>query len=216
MSKQLFHRFVINGAPGSGKGTISSWITRDFPLKYTAAGDLLRNQISAKTADGIKASQFITKGSLVPDELVTKLVLNELTNFDGHHWLLDGFPRTLVQAISLDSQIKLTKLIDINVPHEEIINRVKGRLIHQKSGRVYNTHFNPPKVANKDDITGEDLIQREDDKPEVVRARLESYKTLVEPILHHYKEKGLLVQFSGSTSHQIYAKVNLFLHEYHF
>lgn len=216
MSRQLFHRFVINGAPGSGKGTISAWITRDFPLKYTAAGDLLRNQISAKTADGVKASEFIAKGSLVPDDLVTRLVLSELSKFDGHHWLLDGFPRTLVQAVSLDSQIKLTKVIDINVSHEEIISRVKGRLIHQKSGRVYNTDFNPPKVPFKDDVTGEDLIQREDDKPQVVKARLEAYQSLAQPILDHYRRQGLLVQFGGSTSHAIYASLKPFLQGYTF
>lgn len=216
MSKQLFHRFIINGAPGSGKGTISSWITRDFPIKHTSAGDLLRNQIANATDDGIKASQFISKGSLVPDDLVTKLMLNEFCKLNNNHLLIDGFPRTLQQAKSLDEALKVTKVLDINVSHEEIIKRISGRLIHQKSGRVYNTHFNPPKVPGKDDITGEELITRQDDQPDIVRARLNAYDDLVKPIFHHYEALGLLISFSGNTSHEIYDQVKPFLQQYSF
>lgn len=216
MCKQLFHRFIINGAPGSGKGTISSWITRDFPIKHTSAGDLLRNQIANATDDGQKASAFIAKGSLVPDDLITRLMLSELSKLNHHHLLLDGFPRTLQQAKSLDEAIKLTKVLDIHVSHEEIIKRISGRLIHQKSGRVYNTHFNPPKVEGKDDVTGEDLTMRDDDQPAIVRARLNAYADLVQPIFDHYKKRGLLVQFTGDTSHEIYSQVKRYLQQFTF
>lgn len=185
MAASRLVRLVICGAPGSGKGTIAAWMVRDFDLKSLAAGDLLRAQIAAQTgkqvasgsvmrlrlkrlncppADaGKEAKQFTDKGQLVPDDLVTKLVFNELAGqFRTCNWLLDGYPRNLAQAESLTRNFALSKVIDLNVPHEEIINRIKGRLIHPQSGRVYNTDYSPPKVAGKDDETGEPLVQRDE------------------------------------------------------
>lgn len=158
---------------------------------------------------GQEAKRFTDKGHLVPNELVTKLVFSELNGekLKNSHWLLDGFPRNLNQAQSLSKLCTLSKVIDLHVPFEEIINRIKGRLIHAKSGRVYNTDYSPPKVAGKDDITGEDLIKRDDDRPEVVRARLEQYHLETEPILDFYRQRDLLVQFVGTRSDQVYPQI---------
>jgi nucleoside-triphosphate--adenylate kinase len=212
MASKTF-RFLISGAPGSGKGTISAWMVRDFPLKHLAAGDLLREQIRSDTAEGQEAKQYIEKGHLVPNELVTKLVLKSLSGKElkNSNWLLDGYPRNLNQAKALSEFCTLNKVIDLHVPFEEIINRIKGRLIHPQSGRVYNIDFSPPKVPFKDDETGEALIQRDDDKPEVVRARLEEYQSQTEPILDYYRQRNLLVQFTGSRSDSIYPQVANYL-----
>lgn len=155
--------------------------------------------------------QYISKGQLVPNELVTRLVFDELNKNVGSHWLIDGFPRNVDQAKSLDQFCKLTAVIDLLVPHEEIINRIKGRLIHEVSGRVYNTEYKPPKQAGKDDVTGEPLVQRQDDQPEVVKARLLAYDQQTAPVLDHYRGQGLLHQFTGSTSNKIYVGVEDFL-----
>lgn len=114
-------------------------------------------------------------------------MIKELKQVNDKSWLLDGYPRTLKQARDLSNFCPIDHVIDIIVPFEEIINRVKGRLIHVKSGRVYNTEYNPPKVPNKDDVTGENLVQREDDKPEVIKVRLESYQSQTDPIISYYK-----------------------------
>ena len=151
----------------------------------------------------------------MPDELITRLVLKELKTIETN-WLLDGYPRTLTQAKSLASCIQVTQVIDLHVPHEEILNRIKGRWIHLPSGRVYNTVFKPPKVAGKDDVTGEDLVQREDDKYNVVKKRLQEYQSKTDPILEYYKKLGILKQFTGDRSDMIYADVKDFLRSEYF
>lgn len=137
--------------------------------------------------EGQEAAAFISKGKLVPDDLISKLMLKELRQVNDKSWLVDGYPRTLKQAEHLSKFCSVDHVIDIIVPFDEIINRVKGRLIHPKSGRVYNTDYNPPKVPGKDDVTGEDLVQREDDKPEVIKVRLDSYQSQTDPIVEYYK-----------------------------
>lgn len=170
--------------------------------------------IAVNLVPGIKARTFIQQGKLVPDDLVTKLVFAELNGqFKKDNWLLDGYPRNLAQAELLTKLVTLTKVIDLHVPHEEIINRIKGRLIHPGSGRVYNVDYSPPKVEGKDDLTGEDLVQREDDKPEVVKARLEQFQSVTEPILDYYRERGMLIEFSGTQSKEIYPKIKKALEE---
>ncbi|KAI1297654.1 GTP:AMP phosphotransferase AK3, mitochondrial [Halotydeus destructor] len=208
-------KFVISGAPGSGKGTISAWLVRDFGLQHLAAGDLLRAQMAAKTAEGVEAKKFIEKGQLVPDDLVGKLVFNELSQLN-HSWLLDGYPRNHSQAKALLERTNVTKLIDLQVPHEEIVNRIKGRWIHAQSGRVYNTDFSPPKKAGLDDITGEPLVQRDDDKPEVVEARLNQYDKNNQPILDFFKQRDLLVSFTGTSSKQIYVGLSEYMKKHYF
>ncbi|XP_035227080.1 GTP:AMP phosphotransferase AK3, mitochondrial-like isoform X1 [Stegodyphus dumicola] len=183
-----FFRAVIMGPPGSGKGTISSRIVREFSLPYLASGDALREQISKGTKKGIIAKQYIEKGQLVPDELVTSLILELLSStFSSQSWLLDGFPRTVQQAEDLSAKYEISSAINLDVPDEVIISRLKGRWLHPVSGRVYNTDFNPPKIPHKDDITGDDLIQRDDDKPDVVMARLKNYRKYNSPVLGYYR-----------------------------
>ena len=206
-------RFVITGAPGSGKGTICSWMVRDFGFKHLSAGDLLRSHIKSKTKQGLQASSFISKGKLVPDQLITSLMFQEMSSslYSKSNLLLDGFPRTIQQAKSLDSFTPVSSVLDIKVPHEEIIKRIAGRLIHERSGRVYNLEYAPPRVPGKDDETGEDLVQRTDDKPEAVKARLVEYEAVTRPILGHYQQQGTVVTFEGATSDQIYQQIKQFL-----
>jgi nucleoside-triphosphate--adenylate kinase len=206
-------RFVITGAPGTGKGTICSFMTRDFGFKHLSAGDLLRSHVSSKTKEGLQASSFLSQGKLVPDYLITSLMMQELTSnsYAKTNILLDGFPRTLNQAKSLDSFAPVSSVLNIVVPQEEIIRRISGRLIHEASGRVYNLEYSPPKQEGKDDPTGEPLIQRNDDRPETVRRRLREYERLTTPILNHYQQQGLLASFEGKTSDQIYQQIRHFL-----
>merc|ERR1712136_358861 len=180
-------RAIILGAPASGKGTISSRIVRDFKMKHLSGGDLLRSQISAKTDLGLRAKQFVDAGSLVPDDVMSTLIVHELKLMKEDSWLLDGFPRTLNQAKYLTAEQDVTVVISLDVPDDEIVQRVQGRLTHLPSGRVYNTDFNPPKVAGIDDVTGEPLIQREDDK------------------------RGKLQQFKGRFTNEIWPSVEQFL-----
>jgi len=204
---------LIVGAPGSGKGTISNWIVRDFGLKHVSSGDILRQHLQQGTPVGLKAKQFIDKGDLVPDETMVELISSELKNMEGVPWLLDGFPRTQPQAKALQGQAPVNVVINLDVPFETIIDRIKDRWIHPGSGRVYNLIFNPPKVAGKDDDTGEDLIQREDDKPESVRNRLEVFSKNTKPVLDFYREMGILKDFHGTESKKIWPHVETHLKE---
>ncbi|XP_046450676.1 GTP:AMP phosphotransferase AK3, mitochondrial-like [Daphnia pulex] len=206
-------RAIILGAPASGKGTISSRIVRDFKLKHLSGGDLLRSQIGAKTEVGLMAKTFMDKGSLVPDDVMSALIINELALLKQHSWLLDGFPRTLKQAETLNQKEHVDVVISLDVPEEEIVQRVAGRWTHIASGRVYNTEFNPPKVPGIDDVTGEKLIQRDDDKPEAVRQRLQTYEANIKPILEFYDGHGILKLFKGRFTNEIWPKVHGFLSE---
>lgn len=203
---------IIMGPPGSGKGTISSRIVRDFGLKHLSSGDLLRSQVNNQTEAGKEAKQYIGSGQLVPDVLMVRLILNELKPL-SQNWLLDGFPRTVSQAESLSKQEEVSSVINLDVPFETIIQRLQGRWVHPGSGRVYNLEWNPPKEHGKDDVTGEPLIQRDDDKPETVRARLETYQKQTTPVLDYYREKGLLQEFQGTESDKIWPHVQKYLSE---
>lgn len=139
-------RLLVLGAPGSGKGTIASRIVREFNLKHLSSGDILRDNIMRKTNIGVQVKELVANGKFVSDDLITKIVLNELKELQYSSWLLDGFPRTLTQAQSLNNQ-KLDRVINLNVPFDVIINRLKHRWVHPASGRVYNLEFNPPKVS---------------------------------------------------------------------
>merc|ERR1712200_332801 len=204
---------LIIGAPGSGKGTISNWIVRDFGLTHVSSGDLLRAHMRDGTPLGKEAKAFIEKGDLVPDSVMVGLIASELKNMQGLPWLLDGFPRTQPQAKALQNQAPVNVVINLDVPFETIIDRIKDRWIHPGSGRVYNLIFNPPKVDGKDDETGEDLIQREDDKPESVRNRLEVFSKNTKPVLDFYREQGVLADFRGTESKKIWPHVETHLKE---
>ncbi|KAM4053627.1 GTP:AMP phosphotransferase AK3, mitochondrial isoform 1-T1 [Anomaloglossus baeobatrachus] len=211
MVARILFRAVIMGPPGSGKGTISDRIVKHFALKHLSSGDLLRLNIQKKTEIGILAKSYIEQGQLVPDDVITRLIVQELNNFGDHNWLLDGFPRTVPQAQALDKAHQIVTVIDLNVPFQTIRDRLTARWIHAGSGRVYNTEFNPPKVSGIDDVTGEPLIQREDDKPETVTKRLNAYEALTRPVLEYYKNKGVLETFSGTETNKIWPHVHSFL-----
>jgi nucleoside-triphosphate--adenylate kinase len=206
-------RALIMGAPGSGKGTVSERIVKSFDMLHISSGDILRKMIREKTDLGVQVNKFVSDGQLVPDELMLKIVGNELNRLSSadRSWLLDGFPRTKPQALSLFNMAPVQVVISLDVPFDVIIDRVKGRWIHASSGRVYNTDFNAPKVPGRDDVTGEPLVQREDDKPESVKKRLEIYSQMAGPILEYYAEQNVLAQFSGKTTNEIWPQVYKYL-----
>merc|ERR1719295_2301369 len=160
---------------------------------------------------GLAAKSYIDQGNLVPDKVMVGLISSELKKLGEKPWLLDGFPRTQAQAEALQKETPVNVVVNLCVPFETIIERVKDRWIHPGSGRVYNLVFNPPKVAGKDDETGEDLVQRDDDKPESVRNRLEVFKASTAPVLDYYREKGILADFKGTESKKIWPHVEAYL-----
>ncbi|KAM5320586.1 adenylate kinase 4, mitochondrial isoform 2-T5 [Glossophaga mutica] len=218
-------RAVILGPPGSGKGTVCQRIAQNFGLQHLSSGHFLRENIKANTERGQggtkrgrealmlasevggMAKQYIEKGLLVPDHVITRLMMSELENRRDQHWLLDGFPRTLVQAEALDRICDLDLVITLNIPFETLKDRLSRRWIHPPSGRVYNLDFNPPNVHGVDDVTGEPLVQQEDDKPEAVAARLRQYKDVAKPVIELYKSRGVLHQFSGTETNKIWPYV---------
>lgn len=210
MSSKLF-RALILGAPASGKGTISKRILEKYGFVHIASGDILRLNIANQTELGKSAKKFIDEGKLVPNDLIIKCIMGKLKECDKSSWLLDGFPRTLEQAQQLHSVHKVNAVINLDVPFDVIVDRVKGRLVHLASGRVYNVGFNEPKVPGKDDVTGEALIQRPDDDPVVVRKRLEVYQDTMNPVIEFYEELGLVKTFSGKSTNEIWPNIEMFL-----
>ncbi|KAM3599260.1 uncharacterized protein V6R79_002748 [Siganus canaliculatus] len=212
MSLHRIFRAVIMGPPGSGKGTVSARITKTFALKHISSGDILRANINAKTELGLLMKSCIDQGQLVPDDVISRLILRDLRALDQQNWLLDGFPRTVSQAEALDDVYNVDTVINLNVPFHTIKQRLTSRWTHLPSGRVYNTDFSPPKVPGRDDVTGEPLVQRDDDTPETVTRRLRSYETQTEPVLEYYRSKGVLETFSGTETNKIWPHVESFLH----
>ncbi|XP_026863120.1 GTP:AMP phosphotransferase AK3, mitochondrial [Electrophorus electricus] len=208
--KRIF-RGVIMGPPGSGKGTVSGRITQTFGLKHLSSGDILRANINAKTELGLLMKSCIDQGQLVPDDIISRLVLAKLRDMDHSSWLLDGFPRTVAQAENLDSMCTLDTVINLDVPFETIKERLTSRWVHLPSGRVYNTDFNPPKIPGLDDVTGEPLSQRDDDTPVTVTRRLKAYENQTQPVLEYYRSKGVLTTFTGTETNKIWPHVHAFL-----
>ena len=180
---------ILLGPPGAGKGTQSKLLAKQLHIPQIATGDMLREAIKANSFVGQQAKQIMESGQLVPDRVMIDLVKERITQADCRDgFLLDGFPRTLTQAEALkEANIKIDEVIQLKVRDEDIIERMSGRLIHPASGRVYHRVHNPPEQTNIDDITGEPLIQREDDKEETVRKRLQVYAEQTEPLVNYYK-----------------------------
>jgi adenylate kinase len=181
-------RLILLGPPGAGKGTQAGFITDAYGIPQISTGDMLRAAVKAGTALGLAAKKVMDAGSLVSDDIIIGLVRERLKEADcAKGYLFDGFPRTLPQAEALKGAgIALDFVLEIDVPDAEIIERMAGRRVHLASGRTYHVAFNPPKVSGKDDVTGDDLIQRDDDREETVRKRLTVYHAQTQPLIEYY------------------------------
>ncbi|HWT28275.1 MAG TPA: adenylate kinase, partial [Methylophilaceae bacterium] len=183
-------RIILLGAPGAGKGTQATFIKEKFNIPQISTGDMLRAAVKAGTQLGLEAKKFMDAGGLVPDEVIIGLVKERIKDEDCKSgFLFDGFPRTIPQAEAMkQAGVGIDYVVEIDVPDEEIVKRMSGRRAHLASGRTYHVVFNPPKVAGKDDVTGEDLVQRDDDREEVVQKRLEVYHAQTEQLVGYYSD----------------------------
>lgn len=183
-------RLILLGAPGAGKGTQATFICQKYGIPQISTGDMLRAAVKAGTPLGLQADAVMKAGALVSDELIINLVKERIAQPDcAKGFLFDGFPRTIPQADAMKAAgVKLDYVLEIDVPFEAIIERMSGRRSHPASGRTYHVKFNPPKVEGKDDVTGEDLIQREDDKEETVKKRLDVYHSQTKPLVAYYSD----------------------------
>jgi adenylate kinase len=183
-------RLILLGAPGAGKGTQAAFICRKFGIPQVSTGDMLRAAVKAGTPLGLAAKQVMDSGALVGDDIIIGLVKERIAQPDcANGFLFDGFPRTIPQAQAMRTAgVKLDAVLEIDVPDEAIIERMSGRWVHPASGRTYHVKFNPPRNDLKDDATGEDLIQREDDKEATVRKRLQVYHDQTRPLVDYYAQ----------------------------
>ena len=181
-------RLILLGGPGAGKGTQAGYITKRYGIPQISTGDMLRAAVKAGTPLGLAAKQIMDGGNLVSDEIIIGLVKERIQAPDAKAgFLFDGFPRTIPQAEAMkNSGVRIEHVLEIYVPDEVIIDRMSGRRVHVASGRTYHVKYNPPRVAMKDDVTGEDLVQRKDDLEETVKNRLEVYHRQTEPLVEYY------------------------------
>ena len=181
-------RLILLGAPGAGKGTQAAFLCQKFGIPQISTGDMLRAAVKAGTELGLAAKTVMDAGGLVSDDIIIGLVKERITQADcANGFLFDGFPRTIPQAEAMKAAgVKIDFVLEIDVPDSNIIERMSGRRVHVASGRTYHVTFNPPKVAGKDDVTGEDLIQREDDAEATVRKRLDVYHQQTRPLVDYY------------------------------
>lgn len=181
-------RLILLGGPGAGKGTQATYIARHYGIPQISTGDMLRAAVKAGTALGLAAKQVMDRGALVSDEIIIGLVKERIRAPDcARGFLFDGFPRTIPQADAMKlSGVPLEHVVEIAVPDEVIVERMSGRRAHLPSGRTYHVKFNPPKIAGRDDVTGEPLVLRDDDKEETVKKRLAVYHAQTEPLIDYY------------------------------
>jgi adenylate kinase len=197
---------ILLGPPGAGKGTQAARLTEDFHLPYIATGDMLRAAVKEDTPLGKQAKEYMDRGDLVPDEVIIGMILNCMESPDcADGFLLDGFPRNVQQAESLEEAMKdkgrsITATILIDVPDDEVVKRISGRRLCQKNGHVYNVFSDPPKRPDVCDQDGSRLVQREDDAEDVVRKRLSVYHEQTTPLIAYYEERGVLKRFDGMRS----------------
>ena len=195
---------ILLGPPGAGKGTQAAHICEKFNIPQISTGDMLRAAVIVGTEIGLEAKKVIDAGGLISDDIIIALVKERIQLPDCKNgYLLDGFPRTIAQADSLKTQgINIDYVVEVQVPDEDIVIRMSGRRVHLNSGRTYHIDFNPPIVQNKDDLTGEDLIQRVDDKEDIVRDRLSIYHQQTQPLVNYYSDDAL-EENSGTKFHAI-------------
>ncbi|MEY5029827.1 MAG: adenylate kinase [Pseudomonadota bacterium] len=181
-------KLILLGAPGAGKGTQATFICQKYGIPQISTGDMLRAAVKAGTPLGLEAKKVMDAGGLVSDELIINLVKDRIAQSDcAQGFLFDGFPRTIPQAEAMKAAgVKLDYVLEIDVPFEAIIERMSGRRSHPASGRTYHVKFNPPKVEGQDDVTGEPLVQRDDDKEETVKKRLDVYSSQTRPLVDYY------------------------------
>jgi adenylate kinase len=187
--KESSMRMILLGAPGAGKGTQSQFLKKTLGVPVISTGDMLRAAVAAQSPLGLKAKAIMDAGQLIPDDVIIPLVLERIQDPDcANGFIFDGFPRTLPQAQALrNARLHIDLIVNFEIEDEEIVERLSGRWVHPGSGRVYHVELNPPKVAGHDDVTGEPLIQRSDDQPDVVRHRLAVYHHQTEPLIAYYQ-----------------------------
>jgi adenylate kinase len=199
-------RLILLGPPGAGKGTQAAVITNSFNIPQISTGDMLRAAVKAGSPLGLEAKKVMDSGGLVSDDIIIGLVKDRLKQDDcANGYLFDGFPRTIPQAEAMkEAGVQIDVVLEIDVPDQDIISRMSGRRVHTASGRTYHVHFNPPKVEGKDDVTGEDLIQRDDDREETVRKRLEVYHAQTRQLVDYYGNWAT----SGASAAPRYRKIS--------
>ncbi len=199
-------RLILLGGPGAGKGTQANFIKNQYRIPQISTGDMLRAAVKEGSALGLKAKEYMDTGKLVPDDVIIGLVKERIQQPDCEKgFLFDGFPRTIPQADAMkEAGVPIEAVVDIEVPDAEIIKRMSGRRVHLASGRTYHVVFNPPRKEGKDDETGEPLIQRDDDKEETVRKRLDVYHAQTEPLVDYYKNW----QKSGDAAAPTYIRID--------
>ncbi|MFZ9491219.1 MAG: adenylate kinase [Burkholderiaceae bacterium] len=199
-------RLILLGPPGAGKGTQAAVITKTYNIPQISTGDMLRAAVKAGSPIGLEPKNVMDSGGLVSDDIIFGVVKDRLKQDDcANGYLFDGFPRTIPQAEAMkDAGVQIDVVLEIDVPDQDIISRMSGRRVHTASGRTYHVHFNPPKVEGKDDVTGEDLIQRDDDREETVRKRLEVYHAQTRQLVDYYGKWAA----SGSSGAPRYRKIS--------
>jgi len=199
-------RVILLGGPGAGKGTQANYIKEKYDIPQISTGDMLRGHVKQGTELGKAAKKIMDEGGLVSDDIILGMVKERIAEPDcANGFLFDGFPRTLAQAESLKTQgVPIDSVVEIDVDDEEIVKRMSGRRVHLASGRTYHVVFNPPRVQGKDDETGEDLIQRDDDQEETVRKRLAIYHDQTEPLVRYYSDWAA----SGEAGSPAYVKID--------
>ena len=199
-------RLILLGPPGAGKGTQAGFIKEKFAIPQISTGDMLRAHVKAGSALGLEAKKYMDAGGLVPDDVIIGMVKERLRQDDCQHgYLFDGFPRTIPQADAMkQAGVAIDFVLEIDVPDSEIIERMSGRRVHLASGRTYHLKHNPPKVVGKDDVTGEDLIQRDDDREETVKKRLQVYHDQTEALVQYYSQWAK----NGAAGAPLYRKIN--------
>jgi len=206
-------KIILLGPPGAGKGTQAEVICNNFRIPHISTGNMLREAVQAKTPLGLQAKELMDNGILVSDEVINGLVIDRISKEDCvNGFLFDGYPRTIPQAEALmEASVEIDFVIEIDVPDLEIINRMSGRRVHLPSGRNYHIQYNPSEIEGIDDITGEELIQREDDKPETVKDRLDVYRNQTLPLIDFYSSISSntdleYIKVSGSDTPELVSK----------